>query len=265
MRHCYENAMRRKLHLPPPFCTIDRFVCRGSKEPGPKKERAMKVRAALILALCFVAAPLMAQTPAAPPQKPAAQHPPSQLESVVPAVPEKVDPAKDTAIRHLMDITEESKLADNVSGAMSMQVHTLVGRAMPAERLEKFMVDFDQKFRSSVPSSKVIDGVVPIYAKNFTMEEIQGLIKFYESPLGQHVVKSMGQVSHDSQELAVNMEKEAALKTLRAMSTDYPEIAKMLPPEPGTAPASAPAVKPAPAPAPAATDVPTLKPTTPQQ
>jgi hypothetical protein len=225
----------------------------------------MKVRAALILALCFVGAPLMAQTHAAPPQKPAAQLPPSQLESAVPTVPEKVDPAKDTAIRHLMDITEESKLADNVSGAMSMQVHTLVGRAMPAERLEKFMVDFDQKFRASVPSSKVIDGVVPIYAKNFTMEEIQGLTKFYESPLGQHVVKSMGQVSHDSQELAVNMEKEAALKTLRAMSTDYPEIAKMLPPEPGAAPASAPAAKPAPAPAPASGDVPTLKPTTPPQ
>ena len=230
----------------------------------------MKVRVALILALCFVTAPLMAQTPAAPPQKPAAQTPtakaaPSQLESVVPTVPEKIDPAKDSAIRHLMDITEESKLADNVSGAMSMQVHTLVGRAMPAERLEKFMVDFDQKFRSSVPSSKVIDGVVPIYAKNFTMEEIQGLIKFYESPLGHHVVQTMGQVSHDSQELAVNMEKEAALKTLRAMSTDYPEIAKMLPPEPGTAPASAPAAKPAPAPAPASGDVPTLKPSTPPQ
>lgn len=227
----------------------------------------MKSRIALILVAFSIAVPVMAQTaPApAPPAKPAAQAPakpaPSRLESVTPMLPEKVDPAKETAIRHLMDITQESKLGDNMSGALSTNVRAAVKRGMPDDRLQKFMVDFDQKFRESMPSSKVIDAIVPIYAKTFSLEEINGLIQFYESPLGQHVVQTLGQVSRDSQEVAATMEKEAALKTLGAMTADYPEIDKMLHPEKAATPAAAPAAAPA-SPAPAA---PTLKPTTPQR
>jgi uncharacterized protein len=233
----------------------------------------MKVRIALIVAVCFAAIPAMAQTPAPDaPSKPAAQSPAakpaaSHLESVTSALPEKVDPVKDAAIRHLLEVTQESKLADNISGAMSMQVRSAMKRGMPDDRLQKFMVDFDQKFRDSMPSSKVMDAVVPIYAKSFSMEEIKGLIQFYETPLGQHVVQTMSQVSHDSQEAAVNMEKEAALKTLNGMATDYPELDKMLHPENAAAPAAAPGSKPvlAPGMAPAAAPAPTLKPTTPQR
>lgn len=227
----------------------------------------MKSRIALILLTFSIAIPVMAQTapPAAPPAKPAAEAParpaPSRLESVTPMLPEKVDPAKETAVRHLMDITQESKLGDNISGALSMNVRAAAKRGMPDDRLQKFMVDFDQKFRESMPSSKVVDAIVPIYAKTFSLEEINGLIQFYESPLGQHVVQALGQVSHDSQEVAATMEKEAALKTLGTMTADYPEIDKMLHPEKAAAPPAAPAAAPA-APAPAA---PTLKPATPQR
>jgi uncharacterized protein len=228
----------------------------------------MKVRTALMLALCFAAMPAMAQsTSTAPPAKPVARTPPpSRLEPVVTPLPEKVDPAKDTAIRHLMELTQESKLGDNISGGLSMQVRNLMKPSLPDDRLQKFMVEFDQKFRDGMPSSKVIDAVVPIYAKNFSMEEIQGLIQFYESPLGKHVVETMGQVSRDSQETAVSMERDVAIKSLRTMTGDYPELVKMLPPENGAAPAVAPPAKPASTPAPGpAPAAPTLKPVTPQR
>ena len=152
----------------------------------------MKVRTALMLALCFAAMPAMAQTTStAPPAKPVARTPPpSRLEPVVTPLPERVDPAKDTAIRHLMDLTQESKLGDNISGGLSIQVRNLMKPNLPDERLQKFMVEFDQKFRDGIPSAKVIDAVVPVYAKTFSTEEIQGLIQFYESPLGQRTLKA---------------------------------------------------------------------------
>jgi len=231
----------------------------------------MKVRNALMIALCFAAMPAMAQTTSTgTPSKPATKTPaPSQLESVTPMLPEKADPAKDAAIRHLMDITHTSNLGDNMSGTLSMQVRNAMKQLLPDERLQKFMVDFDQKFRDAMPSSKVTDTVVPIYAKSFSLEEIQELVRFYESPLGQHVVATMGQVSRDSQNAALTMERDAAFKTLTAMTPEYPEIDKVLHPEGSAAPASGQGPKtvpvPAPAPAPAAPQVPTLKPTTPQQ
>lgn len=228
----------------------------------------MKVGIALIVGMCFWAVPAPAQTPATgTSSKPAAQQqatqpPPSHLESARPELPEKPDPAKDAAIRHLMDLTQESRLGDNISGAISMQVHTLLGRGMAEDRLQKFMVDFDQKFHARIPSSQVVDAVVPIYSKNFSMDDIQGLIRFYESPLGQHVVQTMPQVSRESQEAGLNLEKNAALETLRKMTVDYPEISPMLPSDQSKPPApQTPESKPVPAPAPPAA----AKPDTPQQ
>lgn len=122
-----------------------------------------------------------------------------------------------------------------------MQIRQAVSQKMPADRAQKFMVDFDAKFRASAPPDQVINAVIPYYSKTFTMDEIQGLIKFYESPLGQKVVQSMPQVSQDSQQAGFNLERQAALNTLQGMTTDYPEITPLLPggqkPADGQAPA----------------------------
>ncbi|MGH9559880.1 MAG: DUF2059 domain-containing protein, partial [Terracidiphilus sp.] len=86
--------------------------------------------------------------------------------------------------------------------------------------------------------------MVPIYDHAFTKQDIDGLVQFYESPLGQHVVKVLPQVLQQSQDAAEKMDQEAALNVLRGMSTDYPELKRILPdgnqpaPGPGAAPAA---------------------------
>ena len=50
----------------------------------------------------------------------------------------------------------------------------------------------------------------------------QGLIKFYESPLGQRVVKTLPEVVQNTQQTGVQMDQKAALEVLRSMSTEYP-------------------------------------------
>jgi len=212
----------------------------------------MKVPLALILAACVSAIPVGAQTAAAPAQQPQPkviqQLPPSRLETVGSGVPQKPDAAKEAAIRHLLDVTGESKLADNLSGTISMQIRNAVQTKLSGDRLQKFMVDFDAKFRASVPPQQVVDAVVPYYANTFSLDEIQEIIKFYESPVGQKMVQTMPQVSRDTQSAGFNIEKKAAIDTLQAMTTDYPEIAPLVPgaqkPADAQAPAQAPAAQP---------------------
>jgi uncharacterized protein len=171
-----------------------------------------------------------------------------------PAPAAKLDPAKDAAIRHLMDITDTSKMGVNIQAYITQQVQDAVGRAMAPDKAQKFMETFSLKFDASSPPSAVTDAMVTIYAKNFSMEDIQGLIQFYETPLGKRVVQTMPQVSQQSQQAGVEMDQKAALSVLRGMSTDYPEIKPMLPQEDGKpaesapAPSAPPAPKPAPAP-----------------
>ncbi len=191
---------------------------------------------AIAAGLCFAGAAL-AQTPTSNlPQAPAADHreavsAPSQKtkSAAAPAATAKIDPAKEAAIRHLMDITNTSKLGDDVAEYISNQVRSYMSRSLDSATLPKFMGTFNQKFALSAPSQNVTDAMVPIYNRAFSKEEIDGLVQFYESPLGQHVVKVLPQVLQQSQDAAAKMDQDAALSVLRGMSNDYPQLKQMLP------------------------------------
>jgi hypothetical protein len=232
----------------------------------------MKLRmaplAVAFVAVIFAVNPALAQSAADGAQKTPEQHqpgataktePPSQADARVGARGQssdptaKLDPAKDAAIRHLMDITEVSNMGQNIQNYITQQVQEVAGRAVGAGKVQKFMDTFSTQFNANASPSSVIDAMVTIYAKNFSMEDIQGLIQFYETPLGKRVVKTLPEVSQQSQRMGVEMEQNAALTVLRGMSNEYPEIKPMLPADEGKPAESAPApnVAPAPKPAPA--------------
>jgi len=126
----------------------------------------------------------------------------------------------------------------------------------------------------------VNDNTAAVYARHFSMEDIQGLTKFYESPLGQRVLKSLPEAQEEAYSTGQQMDQQAAMQILRAMSDEYTELKQMLPPDtskpeakPAGAPApaatpapgSVPAAKPTPAPAPASGPAPKPAPAPPQQ
>lgn len=223
----------------------------------------MKLQSALILATLFIASPARAQTSSrdmkggttqqhqpgsrAKPEEPATPAP-----SATATAAEKTDPAKDAAIRHLMDITDTSKMGDSISSGITSQVHSVMSRAVPAERLQKFMAAFSQKFTEAAPASAINDNTAAVYAKHFSMEDIQGLIKFYESPLGQRVLKTLPDAQQEAYSSGQQMDQQVAMQILRGMSDEYTELKQMLPPDPSK-PEAKPAGAPSPAPAPAQT------------
>jgi len=212
----------------------------------------MKLSITLIAALLCAAAPAFAQVPASsngPQHQPGvpAQHQAPPPSTVSPAVPPpslegKVDPAEDAAIRHLMDVTETAKLGDNINAFLTDRIRTIMSHNLSADKLPKFMDSFSQKFSAASPSSAVTDAMVPIYARAFTMDDIQQITKFYESPVGQKMVKQMPVVNQEAQNTGVQIEQNAAMSVLDGMQDDYPELKPMLHPQtpapaaPGAAP-----------------------------
>jgi uncharacterized protein len=198
----------------------------------------MKLRAVLIVALCAAAPAAWAQAPARqsqPAQSTVPEQPAPRGEQAPPAASEKVDAAKAAAIRHLMDLTETSKLGDNVAAYFANRVRSVMSQSLSSERLTPFMDTFTKKFAEKLPSDAITNAVIPIYSRYFSMEDIQGLITFYESPLGQRVVKLLPQVERDTQNMSLDMGNKAALEVLQGMTDDYPELKPMLQPrnEPG--------------------------------
>jgi hypothetical protein len=229
----------------------------------------MRFQTALIAAVLCVASSALAQAPAAStPSKPAVPAKPAQPQAETHAKPdaplaatEKLDPAEDAAIRHLLDITEESKLGERMSNFFTGRVREKMSQMLPPDRLPKFMETFTQKFDASIPPTSVEDAQVMIYAKHFSKEDIQALVRFYETPTGQRVVKVMAQVNRESQGAGQEIDQKAALDVLREMSDEYTELKAILPPEPlkpgaAPAPAGTPATPPTPAAAPTAAPAP---------
>ena len=237
----------------------------------------MKIRMGSLVfafvAASFAANPALAQSGADGAQKASQQHQPGETAKNAPRsqvdthprtpvqssdATAKLDPAKDAAIRHLMDITGVSNMGKNIQDYITEQVQERAEPAVGAGKVQKFMDTFSTQFNANASPSAVTDAMVTIYAKNFSMEDIQGLIQFYETPLGKRVVKTLPEVSQQSQRMGVEMEQNVALTVLRGMSNEYPEIKPMLPAddkpaENAPAPNAAPAPKPAPAPATPAT------------
>lgn len=229
----------------------------------------MKYLIVLIAIFAFGAEFGFAQTPAA--GSAAQPAPPGQTKPAPPgaapvgaapaaAPAEKVDPAKDTAIRHLMEITETSKMGDRISNMITMRVRSVMSQSLPQDQLDKFMEAFSDKFSAGAPPSAVTDAIIPIYSRHFSTEDIQNLIQFYESPLGQRVVKNLPLVAQESQEMGLELDQKAAMTVLRGMSDEYPQLKQILPPD-----NSKPEATPAPKPAPGAAPAPPAAPSKPQQ
>src|ERR1700678_2654318 len=207
----------------------------------------MKLGTALIAAVLLAASPLLAQAPPGAAQQKPAPAQPGQPAATPPAPSEKLDPAKDAAIRHLLEITGVSKEGEDIAAGWTDRVHTGVSRVVPADQLPKFMETFSTKFNASAPPSAITDAMVAIYARHFSIEDIQGVTKFYESPLGQRMVKEMSDVSRESQTVGLQMDQKIVMQVLWSMADEYPQLKQMLPPDPS---------KPAPAPAPSAAPAP---------
>jgi uncharacterized protein len=198
----------------------------------------MKLLTAVIAGLLCAAGPALAQAPASSTPPTLAPHAtPGQAAPAKPATPtppapaEKIDPAKDAAIRHLMDITETSKMGENIASYITSRVHDGAGRAIPADQFPKFMDTFSQKFTAGIPPTAVNDAIVAIYAKHFSLDDIQALTKFYESPVGQRLVKEMPDVNQQMGVAGQQIETAVAISVLRSMMDDYPQLKQMLPPD----------------------------------
>jgi hypothetical protein len=211
----------------------------------------MTRKTALITTALLFASAAAAQTgTTAPPPKPTPHQPgvtaspsTSQAPAAKPAST-KIDPAKEAAIRKLMEITQSAKLGDNINQYIANQVQGGLRQALPPDRLSAFMLSFNQKLAANAPPSAVATAMVPYYDKLLSLEDLQGLIAFYESPLGQRTLKALPQVVSETEGMATQMQQRAAMAVLQNMANDYPELKAMLAPPPGAGGQEAPPVTP---------------------
>ncbi|ALL66041.1 putative signal peptide protein [Paraburkholderia caribensis MBA4] len=136
-----------------------------------------------------------------------------------PAAAAPVDPAKQAAIKNLLDAIDAQKLVGAIGNSAQMQAKQLVP-AILSDALSENKTMTDKQKQASVPSlqknavPKLVDSAGQVfatdafkqdamqaqydaYAKYYSVQEINDLTAFYKSPTGRKFIQVQDQVGRD--------------------------------------------------------------------
>ena len=91
-------------------------------------------------------------------------------------------PASEAQVRQLMDVVGVGKMLSQ----MNYQAVTTMQQSLPCVPAEYW-----QNYMDANATQQFIGRLVPVYQKHFNADEMEGLLKFYRSPLGQKVINEM--------------------------------------------------------------------------
>ncbi len=84
---------------------------------------------------------------------------------------------------------------------MSQALKPVLTNTLPPGDYRAKLVDlFFVKFMAKADSRTLVDLAIPEYDKNFTHEEILGLIQFYQTPVGKKSISVLPQLMSDLQQ-----------------------------------------------------------------
>lgn len=116
-----------------------------------------------------------------------------------------VSPDKRKEIEKLLRLSGVEKLV----GQMETQMITSLKAQMP-QVPELFWTKFEQK----MDTRELIDKVIPVYDRYYSLEDLKAINAFYESPAGQKVISTLPQLMQETmkigQEWGQKIGKQAA-------------------------------------------------------
>ena len=126
-----------------------------------------------------------------------------------PAIP----PAKEAKIRRVLQLTGSAQLGTQVMTQLLGSFKTAMPQVPAA-----FWIDVQKDVRPD----DLVNLVIPIYARHFSDGDLDGLIAFYSSPLGQRVTHEMPAVTSESMVVGQEWGRTLAAQVLaRAKQKGY--------------------------------------------
>src|SRR6266699_3268502 len=132
-----------------------------------------------------------------------------------------MDPAKDADIRSLMELLGvRDALQEAAAKSTEQHRESLLATVPDNDRGQAFMDSYQKKFNPD----DMTDGLVAIYDKHFTDDEIKGLLQFYGSPLGQKYAAEMPKVSAESNSAGHAVSLRVARDVMQDLRKQFPGV-----------------------------------------
>jgi hypothetical protein len=136
----------------------------------------------------------------------------------------------------MFDVMGMTKMMQQVLEGMSNNMKPMLMTSLPTGEYREKLVDlFLQKFQSKLRVEQLMDLAVPIYAKYFSKEELEGLMRFYQTPLGQKTLSVLPQTLVEMQTQSMKLGEKLGREAMIEVLDEHPDLKKALE-EAGTPP-----------------------------
>jgi hypothetical protein len=166
-------------------------------------------------------------TPAAPDLSP----------STADAAPPAVDPAKEAEIRKLLELTGTLKMT-----------HQVMAQMIASFRMQNSSVspEFWDRFEKEMNLQELIDKIIPLYAKYYSLDDLKAVNAFYETPAGQRVLATTPLIMRESMQIGQDWGRQVAMRLMAELKEEKEKAAASAPAPAPDASSATPASAPAP-------------------
>jgi len=171
------------------------------------------------------------QNPSPNPQTPPSQSAPASGSGSASPGQSKIDPAKEADIHRLVDLAGTKTAMTQIIDGMEKNMRPWVTSSLPEGEYREKLVDlFLEKFHDHLIAEipRLVDSAVPLYDKYFSHEDIKGLIRFYETPLGQKALSALPKLSMEIQGEGMKLGEKLGRQSMMEVLSAHPELQKAL-------------------------------------
>jgi uncharacterized protein len=150
---------------------------------------------------------------------------PSQSSKANAPAETKIDPGKEAAIRKLIALSGGLNAAKEMMDGMQKNMRPVLSNAFPPGEYRDKLVDlFFEKFRSKADMHVMEEMTVRAYDKYFTEDDVNDLIKFYSTPIGQKTITVMPQLMVELQGEGMKWGQDLGRQSMLEVMDEHPEL-----------------------------------------
>lgn len=176
------------------------------------------VIAFLLVYISTIASPVRARTNQV-------QVSPSSAVTTSPAAP--IDPEKEAAIRRLLELTGAKTMFEQTITTMTSLMQKSLMQANPDNpKVQELSNLIAQKLRDDMSTQydELLKQLIPLYDKYYTKDDIDQIIQFDATPLGQKLLKVMPEIARESQTIGYQWGSKIGRDAVTKVLQEHPEL-----------------------------------------
>ncbi|MBJ9958341.1 DUF2059 domain-containing protein [Acinetobacter courvalinii] len=140
------------------------------------------------------------------------------------SIPTFTQPASKDSVKELLKITKSEQFLGQMSPQINNMMHSSIEKFTQGKQLttkqELALVNYSQELgkimQEELTWAKLEPEMIKIYAEEFTQEEVDGMIQFYKTPVGQSTIDKMPIVMQKSMQVGYKQMDAITPKIMQA-------------------------------------------------